>query len=79
MCYVCKNINCDGECLDILRSAPCTSKHHKKETVGRPGRLYKAEKQYCGNSSMAPRKDHDGKGPTLRSHRGVNAQETKDD
>ena len=44
-------------------------KHHKPDVVGRPGRLNRAEKKYTGNSSMAPRKDHKGKGKTLRDKR----------
>jgi len=45
------------------------SKHYKPDTVLRPGRSARAEKKFCGNSSMAPRKDHKGKGKTLRDHR----------
>ena len=44
-------------------------KYHKPDTVGRPGRLVRGELKYRGNSSMAPRKDHKGKGKTLRDHR----------
>jgi hypothetical protein len=45
------------------------SKHYKPDTVLRAGRSDRAEKKYVGNSSMAPRKDHKGKGKTLRGHR----------
>lgn len=45
------------------------AKHHKPDEINRPGRSDKAELKYRGNSSMAPRKEHRGKGKTLRSHR----------
>jgi len=44
-------------------------KYHRKDTVCRKGRLYRGEFHYIGNSSVAPRKDHKGKGPTLRDKR----------
>lgn len=44
-------------------------KYCKPDEVGRPGRLYRGELKYRGNSSIPPRKDHKGKGKTLRSHR----------
>jgi hypothetical protein len=47
------------------------SKHYKPDTVLRPGRASRAEKKYRGNSSIPPRKDHKGKGKTLRDHRRV--------
>lgn len=47
------------------------SKYGKPDTVCRPGRLNRGELRYRGNSSMAPRKDHKGKGLTLRDHRGA--------
>lgn len=58
-CPSCRKEECDGECMDVLMPAP----------VGRPGRNAKAETKYIGNSSMAPRKDHKGKGITLRDKR----------
>lgn len=45
------------------------SKYHRKDDVLRPGRLDRGETKYIGNSSMPPRKDHPGKGKTLRTHR----------
>lgn len=69
LCHVCGMSDCEGECVDILLPSPIGSKHHRKETVGRPGRCDQAEMRYRGNSSMAPRKCHDGKGKTLRDKR----------
>lgn len=45
------------------------SKYHRPDTVLRPGRLYRGEKKFVGNSSMTQRKDHTSKALTLRGHR----------
>lgn len=41
------------------------SKYHKPDDVGRIGRLYRGERKYLNG-----KKDHKGKGKTLRDHRG---------
>lgn len=45
-------------------------KYHKKDTVGRPGRLVRGECKYRGTSSMAPRKTVKRKVAALSKHRG---------
>lgn len=45
------------------------TKWSRKEEIHRPGRSQKAELKYRGSSSIPPRKDHKGKGKTLRDKR----------